>query len=313
MSRQKWKYIFPYGEDAFLIHLWWNSRRKDVLHMAEYSFHNKIKDFSLTAKGANQKVAVFLVDHLQDAAFMTVEEVAQRTGVSPGTVSRAAKAMGFAGFPDIQEQIRQIVRSSIAPVARMEKIDRDRFDVRASLQFDIENLQSLSTHLSSESVQKAVSLLSKTETIRVMATRSSYSVAYFLALALSQIRENVFLMDVKTGQLFDESRRLRAGDLFVAVALPRYSQDTIFMTEEARKAGCHILAVTDSLFSPLSALADITLPVPYESLSFFNSYVASFALANILIAQTAVCLKKKSTESLEQLNRLHEEHAVFYT
>ena len=280
--------------------------------MAGYSFHSRIKDFAASGKGANQKVAAFFLNHIQDAAFMTVEEIAKQAGVSPGTVSRAAKAMGFTGFPDIQNQIRQVIRINISPQTRMEKAGRGGFNPAASLQLDIENLRILSQAVPADTIREAASLLAKAPAVHVMGTRSSYSAAHFLAFNLGQIRENVVLVEAKTGQLLDEIRRLRKGDLFVSIALPRYSRDTIIMTEEAQKAGCRILAVTDSAFSPIATLAELSLLVACESLSFFNSYVAAFALANTLISQVAVDLKAKGARSLEQLNQLHERYQTFY-
>ncbi len=277
----------------------------------EQTFQSQIREFTRSARGAHRKVAEFLLVHGQDAAFMTVEDVARGAGVSPGTVSRAAKAMGFSGFPDVQERIRLVIRRTLSPAGRLEHAHRDSFDCSASLRQDQENLLVLSARLPEVALQEAAALLVSVDVVHVMGTRSSYSLAYFLAFNLGQIRPGVFLMDPKAGQLQDESRRLQAGSVFVPITFPRYTRDTLSMAEVARKASCRIVAISDSSFSPLAPLAEISLSAPYQSLSFFNSYVAGFALVNALIGQVAALNKERTTEALKQLNDLHKANGVF--
>lgn len=278
----------------------------------DYAFHTQIKAFAQAAKGAKKQVALFLLEHAQDAAFMTVGDVAQRAGVSPGTVSKVAQAMGFEGFPDIQERIRQVIRSNIAPAARMEMAGVDEFDWEHSMQVDMENLRNLFSRNPVESLQNAAQLMAEVGTVHVMGTRSSYSLAHFLAFNLGQIRDRVYLVEPKTGQMADAIKTLRPGDLFVAVALPRYQRDTVLMTRQAHEEGCRVLSVTDSFFSPLAKVSEITLIAPCESLSFFNSYVAAFGLASGLITQAALYLKEQSADALKKSNLLHERYRTFF-
>lgn len=278
----------------------------------DYAFHSQIKAFAQAAKGAKKQVALFLLEHAQDAAFMTVGDVARRAGVSPGTVSKVAQAMGFEGFPDIQERIRQVIRSNIAPAARMEMAGVEEFDWERSIQVDMENLRNLFSRNPVESLQNAAQLMAEVDTVHVMGTRSSYSLAHFLAFNLGQIRDRVYLVEPKTGQMADAIKTLHPGDLFVAVALPRYQRDTVLMTGQARAEGCRVLSVTDSFFSPLAKVSEITLIAPCESLSFFNSYVAAFGLASGLITQAALYLKEQSADALKKSNLLHERYRTFF-
>lgn len=279
----------------------------------DYAFFEQIKNFAHSSKGSKRQVASFLLEHAQDAAFMTVDEVAQRAGVSPGTVSRVAQSMGFGGFQDIQERIRQIIRSNIAPAVLMKRAGGGSFDWRQSVQVDMDNLSSLFSRNPADSMQNTASLLATAPRVHIMGTRSSYALAYFLAFNLEQIRDHVQLLEIKLGQLADAIKLLRPGELFVPIALPRYQRETVTMTKEAAKVGCRVVSITDSFFSPVAKHSEIILLMACESQSFFNSYVAGFALANALVALTAVQLGEASTDALEKCNLLHERYRTFYT
>ena len=278
----------------------------------DYPFYNQIKAFAQNARGSKLKVAQFLLEHTQDAAFMTVGDVAARIDVSPGTVSRVAQAMGFQGFPDIQERIRQVILSTIAPAARMEMAKIDSFDWNQSLKLDMENLRSTLVRNPIENLNNAAGFLENSPAVHVMGTRSSLSLAYFLAFNLGQIRDGVWLVEPKLGQFTEAIRTFRKGNLFVAVGLPRYQRDTVVLTEEARKRGCQIIAITDSVFSPLAKLSDLALLASCSSLSYFNSYVAAFGIVNGLLTQVALRFKSKSSGILEASNQLHGQFNTFF-
>jgi DNA-binding MurR/RpiR family transcriptional regulator len=278
----------------------------------DYSFYGQIRAFAHDAKGSKRQVAQFLLEHTQDAAFMTVGDMAERIGVSPGTISKVAQAMGFKGVPDIQERIRQVILSNIAPAARMEMAKVDTFTWAKSMKLEMENLRNALSRNSVKNLDSAVLFLAESPVVHVMGTRSSYALAHFLAFNLGQVRDHVCLVEPKPGQFTEAVRFFSADELFVAVGLPRYQRDTVLLTGAARKRGCRILAITDSIFSPLAKLSDLALAAPCDSLSFFNSYVAAFALVNGLLTHVALRLKETSADALEAANRLHEKYHTFF-
>lgn len=278
----------------------------------DYQFHEQIKIFAHASKGAKRQVALFLLENMQDAAFMNVGEIAARAGVSPGTVSRVAQAMGFSGFPDIQERIREVIRNNIAPAARMERANVTEFDWNRSLDMDMENLRNVLQRNTLESLRSAADLMVKASAVHVMGTRSSYSLAYFLAFNFGQIHENTHLVNLSPGHFVEMVRMLKPGEVFIAIGLPRYQRETVTMARRAKEIGCTVLAITDSLFSPLATVSDIALLVPCDTLSFFNSYVAGFGLVNGLITQAALNQKAESAKRLKESNTLHERYATFF-
>ena len=275
------------------------------------NFFEHIQEFAQTSTGTQKRVCQVVLEHAQDVAFMTVDDMASKAGVSAASVSRTAQAMGFKGYPEMQEQIRRIVRNRIAPPSRFAWASKKGFDYEASLRLDADNLSRLLACNPPENIAQTARQLIEAPAVFFMGMRSSYTMAFFMTLNLRQIRSNVHLVQPSAGLQPDTIHHMNPGDMFVMVSLPRHHRETLFMGKEAKQAGCLMTAITDSHFSPVARIADTCLLVPYASLSFFNSYVAAFALANLLLAEAALVDERQSTASLAALNGIHTRCQTF--
>jgi len=269
-------------------------------------FYSKIREFTITAKGARRKVVTFLLQKPEEAAFMTIEGLADVSGVSAGMVSRTVREMGFDGFADMQSQIRQVVRRNISRSARLRRARQEGASFRDTIRWELRNLAQLIKLNSEETVQKAATMLAKAPAIHVLGLRSSFAPAYSLAFGLGQIREYVYLMDLGPGLLAEQAKRLDSGELMVLISFPRYVRESLLMAQEAKTAGCQILAITDSFSSPLAMQADIALLAPFESSSYFNSTIAMYGITNALLVETAQALGEKGVQELERLNAIEQ-------
>ena len=66
--------------------------------LSEY-IQERFDEFSRSQKD----VARYIVDHLDEAAFLTAEELARRASTSSSTVVRFSQALGFEGYPELQQ------------------------------------------------------------------------------------------------------------------------------------------------------------------------------------------------------------------
>ncbi|HEX3688267.1 MAG TPA: MurR/RpiR family transcriptional regulator, partial [Solirubrobacteraceae bacterium] len=62
---------------------------------------------------SQKDVAQYIVDHLDEAAFQTAEELARRANTSSSTVVRFSQALGFEGFPELQQAARDEYRRRV--------------------------------------------------------------------------------------------------------------------------------------------------------------------------------------------------------
>ena len=112
--------------------------------------------------------------------------------------------------------------------------------------------------------------------------------------------------ELLTGNQVAVARRValcEPGDCVVVVDLARYDRWVIEAVTQARERQAWILAITDSVLSPLAGLADATLLVSAGALSPFDSHVGTLALMNLLITGLASSLRTVATKRLDSAER----------
>lgn len=273
------------------------------------TFREKVAVYYKGSKGAKRKVAEFFLLNPNEVAFMNAEQVASQVGVSPSTVTRCVTEMGFEGYYDFLDALRNSVKRRMAPKERLEKRlgpdgTSEVFGFRESLESDSRNLDKVLSLNSSENISLTVEALEGAPKINLFTSRSSYPTLSLFTLILSRIRPGVHMLQEAEGRLPEELVDVEPDDLFFVTNLPRYARITLDCAEYAHERGCKVIAVTDSPDSPLVRFANIALYVPYDSYSFFNSHLASLALYNALAVALSLKVGDSSLKRLERHDEL---------
>lgn len=272
----------------------------------------RISTFCRGSRGSRLIVGNFFLSHLESIAIMTLEDISRQTGVSPSTITRTASEIGFSGYHGLQEEVREVIRRSMAPTERLEntKLAEGALGYRESLIVDQSNISRVLGMNSEEAIVRAISLLCDAPRVFLAASRSSYGPISFMSFILAQIRPGVNVIREDEGRTAEQILDLNHGDLLLAMTLPRYSKLVVDLAEEGVTRGCKLISVSDSPASPLAHFASAALYIPYESFSFFNSCVCAMALFNALATEVGIRFGDAAIDRLKQhnelLNRRHE-------
>ena len=68
----------------------------------------------------HKKIAAYIKENYDKAAFMTAAALGKKVGVSESTVVRFATELGFKGYPELQRALQQMIKSKLTAVQRME-------------------------------------------------------------------------------------------------------------------------------------------------------------------------------------------------
>ncbi len=273
-------------------------------------FQQRVLTFYQKAKRAKRIVAEFFLMHSEEVAFLTLEELAQKIGVSAATITRTSSEMGFHGYPGLQEEIRKSILRGLAPIERLERqvIAKDSLGYRESIAIDQQNVSLLLSMNDDETIESCIEALATSPRIYLTATRSSYGSISFLGIILGQIRPDVHVLSEDEGRMTEQILDIRANDLLVALSLPRYARSVLDTMQEANDKNCKIISISDAPTSPLAKLSDISLFVPYESYSFFNSTVSVLALFNALVTGVNIRLGSDALCRLQEHGKLIDAH-----
>lgn len=264
---------------------------------------------------SHKKIAAFLKNSGEIAAYLTATRLGVEVGVSESTVVRFAIELGFSGYPEFQSVLQQSLRSKLTSVQRMGVADSRFADgsVLANvLTADMNNIKASLSNIDEESFEEAVNTICNAKNIFLLGIRSSSMLADFMNHYLGYMFGNVkMLFSNSTNELFEQIFRISEGDVLIAISFPRYSSRTKLAAEFAKKKGAKVVAITDGDTSPISAYADSKLYAKSDMASFIDSLVAPLSIINALLV--AIGRKKQDTlkETFRDLETIWEEYDVY--
>jgi DNA-binding MurR/RpiR family transcriptional regulator len=235
--------------------------------------------------------ARYALDRPDEVALHSMRALAARAGVPPSTMNRLARELGFAGYEAFRAPFRQwLQQRQISFTERARALrERARHDKATALisdlmAADVADLQETYTSLGEKQLVAARQLLAAAPRIFVLGTRSLYPVAFAFHYACRMFMDTTILLTGQGGTFADELRRVRKGDVLLAIGYDPMPRDMLRAVDFAREAGARILALTDSAVSALAERAELVLPVRSDSPSFFGSAVPALSVAQTLAA-----------------------------
>lgn len=238
-------------------------------------------------------IAEFALEHPTDMALGTVAEVAQRAKVQPSAIVRFARALGYAGFTEMQQIFRSRLVASVAPSYR-ERIAglrrdgrfRDTRKPRAVLgRFASEGMVSLEVLQDStqdKDLTRAVTVLGAAHTIFVLGLGGSFPVAAHLTYVLRKLGRRVVLLDGLGSALGEQAACATPHDALIAISFKTYNPDTVQLFPELVARKVPAVVITDSLLSPLVQGATVVFEIPDMPEAALRTMVAPMCLAQSL-------------------------------
>lgn len=272
------------------------------------------ENMSTFSKG-QKRIANYILESYDKAAFMTASRLGKTVSVRESTVVRFAAELGYDGYPSMQRSLQKMIRNRLTSVQRIE-VSNDRIgdqDLLSSvLQSDIEKIRLTLEEVDRQSFDRAVDAIVSARKIYIMGVRSSASLATFLSFYFNLIFDNVISVAANTAsEVFETMLRVGAEDVVIGVSFPRYSSRTVQAMNFARDRGATTIAITDSEASPLAPISNYTLKARSDMASFVDSLVAPLSLVNALLV--AVSRKKNDdlAHTFQTLEDIWDEYGVY--
>lgn len=256
---------------------------------------------------SHKKIAMFIQEHYDQAVFMTAAKLGERLGISESTAVRFASGIGYAGYPEFQKALEACVQDKLSGIQRMDAKygESSQSEILTSvLTADMEKIRDTLEQMDPKAFEAAVDTILEAENVYIMGLRSNEPLAVFLHFYLNMIRGNVFLVNTTSvSETFEQMLRINERDCFIGISFPRYSMRTLKCMEFANDRNAKVIAITDSIHSPMNLYSSCNLFARSDMVSVVDSLVAPLSVINALVV--ALCLKnpgevKNNLETLEQ-------------
>lgn len=272
---------------------------------------NKMSEFS---KG-QRLIANYIEEHYDEVAFMTAAKLGAMVGVSESTVVRFATEIGYAGYPELQRAMHEMVRSRMTSVQRLEMTSKScpkHQLIDAVLNRDIDMIRRTIEETSREMFNGAVHAIVAARKVYLIGARSSHALATFLSYYFSLIFDNVQLINCTSeAEVFEQMIRVGKNDAVIGISFPRYSKRAVKALQFASDREARVIAITDSVLSPLAEPAEFLLLAHSEMASFVDSLVAPLSLVNALIVSCAIYKQDEVKDVFDSLENIWDEYGVY--
>lgn len=262
-----------------------------------------------------KKIAAYISEHPEQAAYMTASKLGKTVGVSESTVVRFAIELGFAGYPELHRAMQESLQKRLTSVQRV-RVANDRIPeeslLESVLERDAEQISSTLETIDREAFASAVEAILSARRIYIIGLRSSFALAEFFDYYLSLVFSNVHLVRNAGGsEIYEQLMKVEEGDVMVAISFPRYSARIVNAVDFATSSGAKVIAITDGPSSPIANKAFATLSAKSSMVSFADSLVSALSIINALIAAIGKKKEDEISATLSRLESVWDEYNVY--
>ena len=262
-----------------------------------------------------RRIAQYITESYDKAAFMTANRLGKTVGVSESTVVRFAVDLGFDGYPSMQKAMQEMVLNRLTSVQRIE-VANDRLGdqdvISMVLHSDMEKLRQTEETIDRDQFAAAVNAILKAKRVYILGVRSVAPMANFLGYYLNYMFNNVHVVSgFSAGEMFEKIVGVNSEDVVIAFSFPRYSSSTTKGAQYCQSAGATVIGFTDSKLSPLGQCCDYTLIAKSDMVSLVDSLVAPLSIVNALIVAIAARREKELSQTFANLERIWDEYNVY--
>ena len=264
---------------------------------------------------SHKKIADFILNDYGKAACYTAAKIGAETDVSESTVVRFAAHLGFEGFPEFQNALREEIKGKLTTVQRMEVAKlrmQDEAVLDNVMQSDRNAIKNTINSVSRADFSAAAQAINKADKIYILGVRSAAPLANFLNFYLKMVYDNVILItSASSSEEFENIFKIRKDDVCIAISFPRYSKQVVSTLEYAKEKGADIIAITDSETAPIAPLANHTLIARSNMASFMDSLVAPLSLINALVVGATLEKSEDVAETFAELESMWDKFDVY--
>lgn len=267
--------------------------------------------FASMTKG-QRKLASYILDNLDKAAFCTAEKLGHLVGVSEPSVVRFALMLGYKGYPQLALAMQECLTVELNNLKTNQRIGA-RFaedGVLASvLSSDMDKIESTLKTIDEVCFLQAIEAIKNAHHVYIIGMRSCVGLANYLGFYLGMIRPDVITLTANSSsEIFEQLMYLSEEDVVVGISFPRYSMRTLKAMEFASNRRAFVISLTDNPHSPMNMYSSCNLVAHSSMVSVVESLTAAMSVINALICGLYNEDKDRVASNLKMLDEIWEDY-----
>lgn len=273
------------------------------------------KKSSEFSKG-QRRLAQYITENYDIAAYLTASKLGKEAGVSESTVVRFAYQLDYEGYPELQKAIQVIVKTNSNSIQRMSlssKRYQEKGVLKSILYTDSERLRdTIQSGVDEEEFDRSVMLINDARRLYILGARSAAYLAGLMGYYFKMMFDNVIIVDANsTSETLEQIYDISDKDVMMGITFPRYSKRTICALQYAKNHGAKTIALTDNMQSPIVEYADCKLIAKSDVMTIVDSLVCPLSVVNAMVTAIALLRKDDVEKRLMALEKLWNEYDVY--
>jgi DNA-binding MurR/RpiR family transcriptional regulator len=255
-------------------------------------------------------IADYLLEHLQTVPFLSIPELARRTGASEATIVRFAQRIGYSGFGELKMELVELLQNRLGSLdddESSEVLHEDTLDSVAAL--EIRNIEKTVESTDRKTFSNVSEALFASRFTYTFGMGVSAHLAELAAYTLTQIGLRATCLSPRFTSPREQLVAVHPGDLVVVFSFPPYSRQSLLVISDADDRGATTVAICDRLTAPAAGLATWAFAVKSDNVMFTNAVAAVTVLFNALAADIATRHRDQALEAFAHINRVLGEAA----
>ncbi|TMB62092.1 MAG: MurR/RpiR family transcriptional regulator [Chloroflexi bacterium] len=258
---------------------------------------------------AEERVVSFLVEHREEAVFLSAADIARRLDTSDATVIRAVQTLGYGGLPALKGELQDALRSRATPTLRLGRSLEDLGDdpdaiLEHVLATELALIKDARETLRPSDFARAVELLASADRVVVQGVGPNASLAEYFALRLGRLRKSALAVTARGVGLADALLDMRRGDLAVAIVYERGTPEFEHVLDRAKELRLPSIIITDTLGFALAGRSTVALSARRAGSGMFHLSSITMVVIDALLMALAGRDRVRALDAYEDLQRL---------
>ncbi len=268
---------------------------------------------ALTPKG--RILGSYIIQNPRKAVFMTTKELSEACGVSEATVVRFVGQLGFSGYGEFLQALRDFVDSGLTLPDRVDLpgMKGPGTDLLHRVVFEeMNNLRQFYETIDMKMLGSIVDQLHDSPAVYVIGSRVSFTFAYYLGWSLTKVRRGVNILKGSDSTAIDWLTNAPDSSLVVLITTSRYPNELIRMGKVSRRLGHKLLVITDNSLCPVIPFAHLSLVVPSRSIPLIGYPTTISCIINYLVLDLVNRHHPQLKEHQEKLEQMYMENDILF-
>ncbi len=259
---------------------------------------------------SEKRIANYLNQNQDEAAFLSAGEIAERLDLSEATMVRFARTIGFENYPDMRVALQENFRHRLTHSSRL----RSRLDdlhtggdiferlVASEIDYLTESLQTLDRN----ALNAAVELIRTHPRVFVFGLGPSISLVDLLEIRLTRFAHPVIPLKVSGREILEPMMLMEKNDLLIAIGFFNMTPSLQMVLEYANEQHTPVILLTDTLGPMIGSQANVILSARRGPVSEFHSLTVPMTIVNALLLALSSVDQEKVMPSLDKLDQLRD-------